>query len=389
MAGIKRTHDEYVSEVSVINPDIQVIGIYTNVHTKILHKCKIDGYEWSPTPKQILQGSGCPVCSRPPRVIGPAPEYKNSIWESEYKEYFSLYLTEEQMKTIMPRSNKKIEVLCPHCKKNKFISPDNMIHDGFNCVCDDGRSYPNKFMYGLLNQTSIKYVQEKTFVWSCGRAYDIYIPSLNCIIENHGAQHYDGCFGKMGGRTLENEMQNDLYKKSLAKDNAINNYYEIDCRRSELQYIKTSILNSGLLNLLGVFEKDIDWTKCAAFAASNLVKEASELYNDGYTIIQISEILKISNNCARNYVHKGTEVGWCRYNANRDLGRKGINQGKSNPNATQIIRLKDGKIYDTSKEARLDNGICKSVMTKRCNEHKDFMRYDEWLNKLNNTKLKE
>ena len=59
----KKTHEKYISEVAIKNPNIEVIGKYSGAHTKILHKCKIDGYEWECLPNNIIKGHGCPKCS--------------------------------------------------------------------------------------------------------------------------------------------------------------------------------------------------------------------------------------------------------------------------------------------------------------------------------------
>ena len=59
----KRTHEEYVAKVAEINPNIEVIESYIDANTKILHKCKIDGYEWKIRPASILVGEGCPKCA--------------------------------------------------------------------------------------------------------------------------------------------------------------------------------------------------------------------------------------------------------------------------------------------------------------------------------------
>lgn len=48
--NVKKTHDEYVSEVSIINPFIEVIDTYINSRTKIRHRCKHDGYIWYVAP---------------------------------------------------------------------------------------------------------------------------------------------------------------------------------------------------------------------------------------------------------------------------------------------------------------------------------------------------
>lgn len=58
----RKTHEEYKSELAKINPYIEVVDTYINAKTKILHKCKIDGYEWSVLPNSILNGRGCPKC---------------------------------------------------------------------------------------------------------------------------------------------------------------------------------------------------------------------------------------------------------------------------------------------------------------------------------------
>lgn len=58
-----RTHDEYVNAVSIINPDIKVIGTYINAREKIMHKCLICGTVWNTSPYVITSGHGCPVCN--------------------------------------------------------------------------------------------------------------------------------------------------------------------------------------------------------------------------------------------------------------------------------------------------------------------------------------
>ena len=58
----KKTHEEYVAEVETINPNIEVLDEYIDSRTPILHRCKIDGYQWKPSPNNILRGSGCPIC---------------------------------------------------------------------------------------------------------------------------------------------------------------------------------------------------------------------------------------------------------------------------------------------------------------------------------------
>lgn len=55
-------HEDYISMVNEVNKDIEVIGHYIDMKTKILHKCKIHELEWLSTPDDILKGGGCQKC---------------------------------------------------------------------------------------------------------------------------------------------------------------------------------------------------------------------------------------------------------------------------------------------------------------------------------------
>lgn len=66
----RKTQEEYVAEASIVNPNIEVLGRYINSNTKILHRCKIDGYEWNAYPTHILSGHGCPVCVNKIIIVG-------------------------------------------------------------------------------------------------------------------------------------------------------------------------------------------------------------------------------------------------------------------------------------------------------------------------------
>lgn len=308
---LKKDHEKYINELLEINSNIDVLDEYVNAHTVIKHKCKICNYEWSACPRNILSGKGCPVCAG--NKIGQSPEYKNSIWASKHREYFSEYLTEEQMKQYSPNSNKKIIIKCPDCGREKGITINNLLNQGFSCICGDGRSYPNKLMYEFLRQAGVEYIPEYSPEWSNKKIYDIYIPSLNCIIENHGMQHYDGCFERCGGLSLFEERENDKLKQYMALENGIENYIILDCRKSKLDWIKNSIINSNLFDLLDIDEESIDWDKCNNVFKTNLVKMASDLWNDGLKIKDISEKLNKSRHTISSYLSKAKNLGMCEY----------------------------------------------------------------------------
>lgn len=125
------------------------------------------------------------------------------------------------------------------------------------CVCawSVGRSFPHRLMKSVLECLDIAYIQEARscdLKWALRFSYDFYLPDFSILIEAHGKQHYEQGTGYYRN-TLEETQKNDDRKRSLALENGIaaEKYIVINCRKSETEYIKNSILQSGLPELLG------------------------------------------------------------------------------------------------------------------------------------------
>lgn len=308
--GYKKTHNEYIKEVSVVHPNIIVVDKYINSKTPILHQCLIDNYRWLARPSDVItKKCGCPVCSH--RAIGPAPEYINSIWSSEYKEYFSQFLTEDQMKQYMPHSNQDVIIICPCCENSKSIVVENLFYHGSGCICNDNISFSNKFVYHILKQLNIDIKTEYVPKWANRYRYDIFIPEYNIIIENHGIQHYEDV--SFTSRTLKEEQDNDMQKQTIAILNSIKHYIILDCKVSTQEYIKQAILQSDLPMLLQFKEQDIDWNAAAIFAHTSYVKIVAELFNKGCHVIDITKTTGRGKTSIRRWLTVATELGLCNY----------------------------------------------------------------------------
>lgn len=61
---VKKTHEEFVEELSRAKPNVEVLGAYLGTDARIKVRCKIDGYEWEPSSSAILHSSGCPMCAK-------------------------------------------------------------------------------------------------------------------------------------------------------------------------------------------------------------------------------------------------------------------------------------------------------------------------------------
>lgn len=400
-----RTHEQYVQELFELNPNIEVIDEFVNMVTKILHKCKICGHEWSVRPHDLLRigRAHCPEClkwqlaknrekqnyqigqtlidnNRNITIINIRRRTRKSghkIWEYQYlcnkcgfdcglhfkdgieiDEYWisqdhlnhgkgcaccsgqvvvstinsinarydeygwmiNYFKNKDDAKKYSPNYSKKILLTCPDCGRDKYIAPHTLQDNGFGCVCGDGISYPEKFLYSILEQLNIDFEYHKTFAWSKRstnglKSYDFYILDKNLIIETHGLQHYQKSFGDtlLMARTFEQERNNDLFKKELALKNGIDNYIELNCSISDCDFIYNSIIQSNLLCILNKEKSSINIIKADIFASSNLIKMCSDLWNTGLDTLEISKKLKIDRSTVRRYLRKANAFRWCRY----------------------------------------------------------------------------
>lgn len=59
----KRTHDEFIQDMKLINPNIEVLSTFQTVHLKVKCKCVVCSHIWEVIPNSLLKGFGCPKCS--------------------------------------------------------------------------------------------------------------------------------------------------------------------------------------------------------------------------------------------------------------------------------------------------------------------------------------
>lgn len=152
--------------------------------------------------------------------------------------------------------------------KNSFatVIAHNAREKDYYCSERGSGSFPERFMKALLDQLGIDYAREKVFEWSAGtgsnarmgqKRYDFYIPATSTIIEVHGAQHYDGGFENLGGRTLAEEQENDLLKAELAKQNGIKHYIVVNAVSSDFKFLRNSV------------STNVDFSRCFDLAGVN------------------------------------------------------------------------------------------------------------------------
>ena len=150
------------------------------------------------------------------------------------------------------------------------------------------------------------------------------------IIELHGSQHY-----KARG-FMEDQTDNDTYKRNLASENGIIKYYEVDCRKSVFSFIKDNIML-----IEDIDWSNINWDTVSEKAELDIVKAMCDYKREHpeASIGELSELFEVSTHAVRTYIEKGSDLGWCDYNF-RELQYKTSSErykGKGNPNPSKTI----------------------------------------------------
>ena len=247
-----------------------------------------------------LKRGGCVVCSKNGFVV---PEINSIHVINPMIEKF--LIDKEDAIKYSPYSDKKVQCKCPDCGKEYTKRCSTLSYYGMSCSCGDGFSYPEKFVFNALEQLKIKFKPQYRFNGSLLR-YDFYLPDYNVILEVNGEQHYKQKWDR-------NEVTNDIKKKEFALSQGVQeeDYIVLNCSESSLEFIKQAILSSHLNDLFTC--KDIDFVRCSTFALNNLSKIASELWNEGCSVQEITNHIRVHKHTTIKYLKQGNDVGWCDY----------------------------------------------------------------------------
>jgi hypothetical protein len=310
--------------------------------------------------------------------------------------YLSIFLVNKDDATKYSMgSHDYVWVKCLNCGNEKEERIPDLIKFGVRCPKCSSGYYPEKFLFSMLDQLDFNFksqLTKKTFSWCNNYKYDFYIPytsiNSNCIIETHGLQHYEE--NKKWG-SLKKIKHNDKNKEYKAKENKVKDYIILDCRKSELEWIKKSIMSSKLPLLLNFKEEDIDWLSCDKYARLGIIKTTCDLWNNGVkNISKMMEILKISNTTIRRYLNQGFQYGWTDYNSQEEIDKNFKLIHKKN--SVKIICLTTNEVFDSQSNASRKYKINKASISSCCSHKRKsagklpngiklvWMYYEEYIN---------
>ena len=281
----RKTHEEFITEISSKNPNVEIIGKYVSALTKINCRCKICGHKWSATPNNLLKGKGCLLCKGNKISKKLKKSHENFICElkeltpnidiigkyqlshtkihckcricgHEWNAIPSSLLSGhgcpecgkikcansrrkscekfvEEMQVVNPsieivgeyiKDSEKIQCKCLLCGSMWKSKPTHLLqgHGCPNCVKSNGEDKIEEF----LRNNNITYITQKRFdnlIGIGGRklSYDFYIPDCNILIEFNGEQHWRPIEYFGGEQQFKTQKEHDKRKKTYAKDNNI------------------------------------------------------------------------------------------------------------------------------------------------------------------------
>jgi very-short-patch-repair endonuclease len=190
---------------------------YINNYTKISIVCHLHG-EFKQTPKNHLNGSGCPSC---------AIKYKSNRLRNS-KEIFieksKLIHGDTYDYSLVEYINNKTNVIIICEKHGNFEQVPSHHYNGSGCpICKESKG--ERTIRDFLIHHNIKFIHQYTFIDCVDKArlpFDFYLPEHNICIEFDGIQHFKAktLFGGEVG--LVDRQKKDKIKTDYCNKNGIN-----------------------------------------------------------------------------------------------------------------------------------------------------------------------
>lgn len=286
-AGVKKkTHEEFIAEMQIVNPNIEILSQYVNTSTRVKCKCKICGYEWEGLPYVLSNGRGCGKCyglylsdaeftdklhkvhphinlcshySGMKKLTEFVCTIDGTIWketpdnimrtksgcptcmskfQSDRQTWSNDKYVNEIKKNcdyILPKEdyirwNVPIEHECTKCGYSWKVAPTSVLHNPHCPSCDGSKG--ERKISTILDEHQIQYECQKKFddlKHINSLRYDFYLPTLNTLIEYDGQYHYQPIISE---ETFEEGKIRDELKNDYALEHGINliriPYWEYD-----------------------------------------------------------------------------------------------------------------------------------------------------------------
>lgn len=217
--SISKTHDEFVSEIKIINPNITILDKYKKDNIKINVKCNVCGHIWYAVPTHLIQKHGCPICANKHSGL------LHRISQTDFENKLEKSNPSIECVGKYHGMERKILVKSKICGHFWNATPNNLIYGQSGCpICH--MSHGERKIYLFLKNNLVNFVPQYTFDDLVGLnngllSYDFYLPDYNLLIEYQG-QYHDGTAYEQTEREFLQQQEHDRRKKYYAKKHNIN-----------------------------------------------------------------------------------------------------------------------------------------------------------------------
>ena len=122
----KLTHEEFIEEMIIKHPNIEVLDKYVDNGTKIKVRCKVDGHEWYSTRRRLInQNKGCPECA------GNIKKTNEQFMKDFHKK--NPHANDIKIKSKYNGAKEKIDCECKICGHKWSTTPDTLTNKKTGC----------------------------------------------------------------------------------------------------------------------------------------------------------------------------------------------------------------------------------------------------------------
>ena len=229
LKGRFKGHDNFVSDLKRVQPNIEIISEYLGSHKIIKCKCLIHGCEWESYPANLLNNTAhCPKCT--------IEKQKERVRDNHDNFINKLYSIRKDVEVIGIYNGYHEKILCKCNIHNNYYytSPCALFDLHMSCpVCKSENGFFSKGEVAIINylkQHGIKYESQYIFL-DCRNIlplkFDFYLPNNNMCIEFDGEQHFYPV--PFNGESYEKAqldyiecVKRDEIKNKYCKDHGIN-----------------------------------------------------------------------------------------------------------------------------------------------------------------------
>lgn len=219
----RKSHDRFIEEISEINPNIEILGLYQGAFKKLDCRCKIHDVVFVGTPTHLLTGkTGCGHCEA--QKIHDRLAKSHNQYVAELHKVNSSIIVEGTYVS----ANEHINVRCNKCGHH-WSPTANSLLCGFGCpACSSSKGEEKIRLY--LKEHHILFEQHKRYDDLRGiggskkhlpLSYDFYLCNYNCLIEYQG-QFHDHTAYQQTEEAFRIQQQHDYLKRQYAKEHNIN-----------------------------------------------------------------------------------------------------------------------------------------------------------------------